>query len=126
MPNGGKLRPGRRGPDPVMLEKTFEVTVQQVVDLLNEALRIDKYAVTDLISERITVNKDLAEHPTIQCVETGKGRYEMGLLGFLNGLFGVDEKKFGAIVAVIDDKSKIVTEFKVAEPWQGVMGPTAA
>ena len=124
--NGEAGRSDRRGADPEMREKKFEVTPQGVVDLLNEALRMDKYAISDLISERITVNKELAEHPTIQCVETGKKRYEMGLLGFLNGLFGIDEKGFGAIEAVIDEKHKTVTEFRVREPWQGVVGPTAA
>lgn len=123
---GDVSRSGRGGPAPEVLEKRYEVTVQEVVDLLNEALRMDKDAVTDLVSERITVNKGLALHPTIQCIETGRGRFEMGLLGFLNGLFGVDEEKHGAIKAVIDPKTKLVASFEVCEPWQGATGPTAA
>lgn len=123
---GDAKRVGRGGPAPEMLDKRFEVTVETVVELLNEALRMDQLAVTDLVSERITVNKQLALHPTIQCVETGRGRFEMGLLGFLNGLFGVDEEKHGAIKAVIDPKTSLVLRFEICEPWQGAMGPTAA
>jgi len=119
---GEAPRAGRGGPTPEMLEKKFEVTVQGVVDLLNEALRIDPHALCDLSGEKITVNKELALHPTIQCVETGKGRYEVGLIGFLNGLFGVDEKKKGAIRAEIDPKTKMVIRFELREPWQGAMG----
>lgn len=119
-------RSGRGGPIPERLDKKFEVHVERVVELLNEALRIDKHAISDLVSERITVNKDLALHPTIQCVETGRGRYEMGLLGFLNGLFGVDEEKHGAIKAVIDPRTNLVASFEVCEPWKGEIGPTAA
>lgn len=119
-------RLNRRGEALEMQEKKFQVSVQGVVDLLNVALRMDEQAVSDLIGERITVNKDLANHPTIQCVETGRGRFEIGMLGFLNGLFGIDEKMRGAIEAVVDEKSKRITEFRVREPWIGSMGPVAA
>jgi hypothetical protein len=119
----GKIQgPHRRGEVKNMQDKRFEVSVQGVVDLLNEALRMDEHGVSDLVDERITVNKFLANHPTIQCVDTGRGRYEVGLLGFLNGLFGIDEAKMGAIEKVMDEKTKRVIGFKVREPWQGVMG----
>ncbi len=115
--------PSRRGEVKDMQEKRFEVSVQGVVDLLNQALRMDGQGISALIEERITVNKDLANHPTIQCVDSGRGRFEIGMLGFLNGLFGVDEKMSGAIEAVIDDKKKLVVRFQLREPWQGSMGP---
>ncbi len=66
--------PSRRGEAKVMQEKKFEVSVQGVVDLLNEALRMDEHGVSDLV----------------------------------------------------DEKTKRVIQFRVREPWQGSMGPTAA
>ncbi len=118
----GRARPSA---PPDILQKRFEVTIDQVVDLLNEALRMDKNALRDFCEERITVNKDLANHPTIQCVQDGK-RFEMGFLGFIQGMFGADEEEKGPIDAVIDPKTKAIIEFKVREPWQGAMGPTPA
>lgn len=113
----------RRGEAKDMQEKRFEVSVQGVVDLLNQALRMDEQGISALIEERITINKDLANHPTIQCVDSGRGRFEVGMLGFLNGLFGIDEKAKGAIEAKIEEKTGRVLGFRVREPWQGSMGP---
>ena len=51
--------------------------------------------------------------------EDKKLLYEVGILGLLNGLFGVDEKQWGAIAAEMDPSGH-VRRFVVREPWKGV------
>lgn len=60
----------------------------RIIDLMNEALKLDPEAVTALIGSRVPCNEALADHPTIQ---TGmlECRRLVGMLGFLNGLCGV-------------------------------------
>ena len=72
------------------------------IDLLNEALELDREAVADLCGEFVFVNDKIANHPTIICGEAedyswtdgdgstiNKGPYPtLGLLGLLNGILG--------------------------------------
>lgn len=85
-----------------MLKKT--ISVQDVCDLLNEMLVIDYDCINTLITRRVKCNDTTADHPTIQA-----RRYEfvtyskLGLLGFLNGLFGIREDGMGAICMEIEN-----------------------
>lgn len=81
------------------------VTVDQVLELLNDALALDPLAMTELFEHRVECVKELADHPTIQCVESydGVGGYGVGVLGLLNGLFGTDVRGWGALQMVVDD-----------------------
>jgi len=88
-------------------------TAQQVVDLLNEAARLDPEAVLELINARVPCNEALNAHPTIQ---TGPRRgidprhdkrNEVGLLGILNGIFGTFEDGRGCIVATLHDDRRL-------------------
>lgn len=78
------------------------VTIDDAIALLNEALRLDPNAMNALIDARVVCNSALAEHPTIQV----DGRTEaprVGILGVLNGLFGVREDGWGPITAMVDE-----------------------
>jgi hypothetical protein len=126
-PGGAKPELVKRANPPVeMIPKRNEVTVEQVVEILNQALDADDVALTDLIQTRVACNEKLAKHSSIQVglapgcdPEDKKLFYEVGILGLLNGLFGVDEKQWGAIAAEID-KTGRVNRFVVREPWTGV------
>ncbi len=118
-------RQGARGIDPDVMRKRDEISAQYIVDFLNELLRIDKFAITDLVSERISVNKELANHPTVQVQELVKGVQEVGLLGILNGMFGMDGDQ-SAIEAIMNEKTDVIQEFRLTEPWKGWTGPQAA
>ena len=122
----GDTKPRPRAVPVDMIPKRNEVTVEQVVELLNQALKADDVALTDLIQTRVACNKKLAEHSSIQvglapgCNPEDKNLfYEVGILGLLNGLFGIDEKQWGAIAAEMD-KAGHVHRFVVREPWGGV------
>lgn len=101
--------------------KRDEVSAQFVVDFLNELLRMDKYALTDMMTERISINKELQTHPTLQAKEREKGVQEIGLLAVINGMFGLEGETV-AIEVVLDKRTDVILEFKLTEPWRGWTG----
>ena len=93
------------------------VTIQETIDFLNSALEVDRTAISRLFETRQPCNEQLANHPTIQI---SQGDYPLtgllvGPLGFLNGLFGVDEKGLGPITMVVKIDGTI-TEFRRTDP----------
>lgn len=86
------------------------VSIDETIELLNAAIKLDQKAISTLIFHRIRCNIEIANHPTIQVAQTDKG-YEVGLLGIINGLFGIEEKDgWGAIAANVDENG-LITEF---------------
>ena len=66
--------------------------IQQVINYLNDLLDHDEEAISMLVDTRIRCNESLADHPTCQVqasISNDKEILEVGLLGVLNGLFGV-------------------------------------
>lgn len=114
-----------RGIDPDIMIKRDEISAQYVVDFLNELLRMDKYALTDMMSERISVNKELLTHPTVKARELVEGVHEIGLLSVLNGMFGLEGETV-AIEVIFDKRTEVILEFRLTEPWKGWTGPEAA
>lgn len=77
--------------------------------MLNDALQLDPEAITYLMDARVPCNDAMGQHPTIQVGCQG-GECRVGLLGVLNGLFGLDDQTgWGAIVAEMDGER--VTRF---------------
>jgi len=79
------------------------VKLDEAIDLLNEMLKIDPKATIELIKTKVACNKDLADHPSIQVSSNTENDsdFKVGLLGFLNGLFGVrDDDSKGEICYV--------------------------
>ena len=105
--------------------KRDEISAQYVVDFLNQLLQMDKYALTDMMSERISVNKELKNHPTVLVKELVEGVPEIGLLSIINGMFGL-EGETQAVEIILDKRTEIITEFRLTEPWKGWTGPEAA
>ena len=88
------------------------VSPQDVCDLLNDMVQKDKDCVITLINSRGVCNELIAGHPFIQVLQDDEnGPYKIGLLGVLNGLFGIDSEGYGAIVMYIDAETKKI-EFK--------------
>jgi len=88
----------------------MDISVDHAVEVLNEALKADAEVISRLVNQRLPCNDVLANHPTIQVaphvVKEGDfayANYEVGLLGIINGLFGVDDKGWGFIAARFKD-----------------------
>jgi hypothetical protein len=78
------------------------VSVDDVIDYLNDLIQIDKPAVAALVANRVPCNEAMAQHPTVQVAAQNDG-FHVGLLGILNGMFGVDEAGWGPIMFVFED-----------------------
>lgn len=95
-----------------------EITPAQVVDFLNGAAALDPKAMWNLIQARIGCAPELANHPTIQVgqVPGSPGFWDVGMLGVINGMFGVHDdgpaKGMGAIWVQYDKTT--------GEPWKGM------
>jgi hypothetical protein len=87
------------------------VTPQDAVDYLNDLLEKDYEAVEKLIFNRVQCNEALANHPTCQVMADQHDKYEVGLLGVLNGLFGVDQDDNGCLVMLVDAQSQRIVNF---------------
>lgn len=91
-----------------------QITLVETVDLLNSLLKIDKEGISKLFQTRVKCNEALADHPTVQVFFNKKeNRCYVGILGFLNGLFGIADDGFGAITMNVDDNNNLITEFKI-------------
>ena len=77
------------------------VTINEVIELLNGAFEMDSEAMSNLANTRVTCNDVLADHPTIQ-VGMFDGEYKVGLIGILNGIFGMEDDGCGAIAGDFD------------------------
>ena len=77
------------------------ISLDFVVDYLNDLIKIDRPAIAALIANRVPCNMELAEHESVQC-GVQNGGYHVGMLGVINGIFGVDEDGWGAIIFVFD------------------------
>ena len=73
-------------PDPV---------VKRALVVLNDALDRDPAAITQLINARITCNKKLTKHVSVQTGVYGD-EYKVGVLGLINGILGYKRGGIGA------------------------------
>jgi hypothetical protein len=82
-----------------------DVSVIEAVAVLNRALEKDPFAMNALINHRVPCGIDLAKDETVQVGHpddlVGLG-FEVGMLGIINGIFGVRPNKCGYIAAVCE------------------------
>lgn len=95
------------------------VTPQDLVNFLNELMKTDQQAINSLVSLRVNCNSMLAQHPTVQVSRFEMGPYKVGLIGLLNGLFGIHEggkyDGWGCLVYHIDDEDPAKNYFSLLE-----------
>lgn len=89
----------------VLKEIFQEVTTQQIIDTINDAISADSSAMRALFENRVPCNQRLAKHPTIQVLkENDDVGCTVGVLGILSGIAGTREyngqKGFSRIWAV--------------------------
>jgi hypothetical protein len=82
------------------------VSAAHAVNVLNEALAADPVAVTALVAARVPCAEALADHESIQ-VSAKEGVYSVGILGILNGIFGIRDDGMGFIAAVVEDDGTV-------------------
>jgi hypothetical protein len=78
-------------------------TIEHALYYLNELIKLDPDAMHALVETRHPCNEALADHPTTQVIENSDGTTSVGLVGILNGLFGVDDDGWGPFTANFDN-----------------------
>lgn len=97
----------------------YEIHNQQVrnaVDVLNRIHSKDPSVLPALITYRVPCNEELAADETVQVGQLNAGeeaKWEVGFLGILNGIFGINDKGRGYIYAHFDDE-KNLTHFSTS------------
>jgi hypothetical protein len=76
-------------------------TPAEAVTVLNRIHATDPTVLPRLIERRVACNRALAADPTVQ-VGNGTTDYEVGILGILNGVFGIGNDGLGHIAAHYD------------------------
>ena len=87
-----------------MLKK--QIRPKEVIAYLNRLLKIDRLAVETLFNVRVLCNDRMAKHPTVQVARFSQ-RYAVGIIGIINGMFGVDSNKWGCIAMDLTKSNKI-------------------
>ncbi len=84
--------------------------IDAAIDLLNRVHAADPTVLPALIAYRVPCNLAVADDPTVQVgkINGAENDWEVGLLGIINGLFGVQgERAVGFIAAHRDDDGQL-------------------
>jgi hypothetical protein len=76
------------------------VTIESVCETLNSLLELEPETMQSLLAFRVECGQAMAEHETVQVKDEGAGKYTVGILGLLNGVFGKDENGNGNLCAM--------------------------
>ena len=87
------------------------ITIDDAVVYLNSILEADPLAVRSLLCLRVPCNVTLADHPSAQVDAAWNEGFTVGLLGVINGLFGVNEFEWGVIACILDAEKNKVKSF---------------
>jgi hypothetical protein len=86
-----------------------EVSIEDAIAYLNELLALDAKAMGAMIGSGMPCNDALRDHPTALVLATGPtgSNARIGILGLLNGLFGVRDDGLGEISAVFESNKPV-------------------
>jgi hypothetical protein len=71
--------------------------IADVVTYLNSLVEADPLAIRAMLCIRIPCNEELADHPTAQIDGEWPQGYTVGVMGIINGIFGIDDDGCGKI-----------------------------
>lgn len=84
--------------------------VDVAIEVLNRALTEDRNAINAMFNASFPCSQGLADDETIQVI--GGEQPCVRMLGIINGLFGIDERGFGHIAAVVEEDLKTIVRFE--------------
>jgi hypothetical protein len=82
---------------------TETIGIDFTINFLNALIEIDEPAMRALVETRVPCSMALADHRTVQVQAHDGAEPVVGVLGILNGLFGVDEEGWGPLTAVFEN-----------------------
>lgn len=84
-----------------------EDLARRICNFMNELLELDSEAVLDLCNHRVPCNQDMADHETVQVVSK-TNKYNVGLIGILNGICGIYKDGWGPICALYHENGAVI------------------
>ena len=84
------------------------ISTEDAIWTLNRLLEADREAISLLVANRVPCNQALSLDPTCQVGSVRGEGWEVGLLGIINALFGVDEEGWGYIAADTDAEGVVL------------------
>lgn len=110
-----------------LIEETERAAVERAIEVLNRLHAADPTVLPALIAHRVPCNEAAADDPTVQVGHIDDDRTkgcEVGLLGIVNGLFGVQgPKAVGFICAHYDDDHELTHFAWNVLPEPAPLGP---
>jgi hypothetical protein len=93
---------------------TKDEAADAAIEVLNRIHKADPTVLPALMAYRVPCNETICDDPTVQVRKNDNGDWEVGLLGIINGIFGIVEgKEHGYIAAYYDDVDGTeLTEFR--------------
>lgn len=84
---------------------SYEAAIE-AVRVLNRIHAEDATVMPALIAYRVPCNEALTDDETVQVGRAvpNEPQCEVGLLGILNGIFGINDNRYGYIAAIYDDE----------------------
>lgn len=92
--------------------------ILEAIAVLNRVHEADPTVMPALIALRVPCNEVVAADPSVQVKANEDGTFEVGILGLINGIFGVDARNVGYVAADVDKKTGALLSFE----WNGVEG----
>jgi hypothetical protein len=97
-----------------------QITIEEAIGFLNQMVLIDPDATRALVETRVPCNQAMADHPTLQVQVAPDESFLVGVLGLLNGIFGVDDEGWGPIAACYE----VVCPIHGKVEGNGIVGDT--
>lgn len=99
-----------------MADELNMAAINEAIEVLNRVHAADPSVLPTLIALRVPCNEAVADDPSVQVGTTEHGGFEVGVLGIINGIFGVNARNAGYIAAVYAGHKLMRFE------WNGVKG----
>jgi hypothetical protein len=92
-----------------MDDQIRRIVVEETVKVLNRINEADPSVMPALIKMRVPCNDAVRDDETVQVGSATEGDgYEVGFLGILNGIFGIDENHYGFIYAYMGVEGTVI------------------
>ena len=92
------------------------INIDDAIEYLNSVLEADPLALRALLCTFIPCNDKLAKHPTAIVSPVWQEGYTIGMMGLINGMFGIREDNYAAICYKIDmDRNEIIGFYRMDE-----------
>jgi hypothetical protein len=83
------------------------VTVDDALAVLQQIFEMDPEAIAKMLAVRVPCNERLAGHSTVQVSEDAPGQFTVGVMGLLNGIFGVRTNMAGYLAYILEQDGRV-------------------